>query len=138
VGPATDDVDDPAVLKTINPLVSGVGSRGHSVSCQHLARSGVRLMGHLEDVVGGELITDDRVLGIDEDARRITTRSSMNPSSPERNIRVPTPRRLEAGFPRCGSILVVAPSHPLVRWTLELGSPQATCRGDGGTHGGLR
>lgn len=58
----TDDVDDPAVLKATNPLVSGVGPRGHSVSYQHLARDGVRLMGRLQDVVGGELITDDRVI----------------------------------------------------------------------------
>jgi putative flavoprotein involved in K+ transport len=58
----TDDVEDPAVLKAINPLVSGVGSRGHSVSYQQLARSGARLMGRLEDVVGGELFTDDRVI----------------------------------------------------------------------------
>ena len=58
----TDDIDDPAVLKAINPLVSGVGSRGHSISYQQLARNGARLMGRLEDVVGGELITDDRVI----------------------------------------------------------------------------
>jgi putative flavoprotein involved in K+ transport len=58
----TNDVDDPAVLATTNPLVSGVGRFGHTVSYQQLARDGVRLMGRLEDVVGGEIITDDRVV----------------------------------------------------------------------------
>jgi len=58
----TDDVDDPVILTTANPLVSGVGPLGHSVSYQQLARDGVRLMGRLEDVVGGEIITDDRVV----------------------------------------------------------------------------
>jgi putative flavoprotein involved in K+ transport len=57
----TGDVDDPAVLTTTNPLVSGVGPLGHTVSYQQLARDGVRLMGRLEDVVGDEVITDDRV-----------------------------------------------------------------------------
>jgi putative flavoprotein involved in K+ transport len=56
----TGDVDDPAILTTANPLVSGVGPLGHSVSYQQLARDGVRLMGRLEDVVGGEVIADDR------------------------------------------------------------------------------
>ncbi|MDH3517837.1 MAG: FAD-dependent oxidoreductase [Acidimicrobiia bacterium] len=59
---ATDEVDDPAVLATTNPLVSGVGPLGHTVSHQQLARDGVRLMGRLEDVAGGKLITDDRVI----------------------------------------------------------------------------
>jgi putative flavoprotein involved in K+ transport len=58
----TSDVDDPAVLTTTNPLVSGVGRHGHTVSYQQLARDGVRLMGRLEDIVGGEIITDDRVV----------------------------------------------------------------------------
>jgi len=58
----TNDVDDPEVLKATNPLVSGVGPRGHSVSYQQLARDGARLMGRLQEVVGGVLITDDRVM----------------------------------------------------------------------------
>jgi putative flavoprotein involved in K+ transport len=58
----TDDVDDPTVLTTTNPLVSGVGPLGHSVSYQQLARDGVRLMGRLEDVVGDEMVTDDKVV----------------------------------------------------------------------------
>ena len=58
----TDNVDDPGVLTTTNPLVSGVGRFGHTVSYQQLARDGVRLMGRLEDVVSGEFITDDRVV----------------------------------------------------------------------------
>lgn len=58
----TEDVDDPAVLAATNPLVSGVGPLGHSVSFQQLARDGAVLMGRLDDVVDGRLITDDRVV----------------------------------------------------------------------------
>lgn len=57
-----EDVDDPAVLSATNPLVSGVGMLGHSLSYQHLANSGARLMGRLQDVDNEKLITDDRVL----------------------------------------------------------------------------
>jgi putative flavoprotein involved in K+ transport len=57
-----DEVDDPAVLAATNPLVSGVGMLGHSMSYQQLARSGARLMGRLQDVENGKLVTDDRVL----------------------------------------------------------------------------
>ena len=58
----TADVHDPEVLRATNPVVSGVGSRGHTVSYQQLARDGVRLMGRLSDVADGYLITDDRVV----------------------------------------------------------------------------
>ncbi|HUG31770.1 MAG TPA: NAD(P)-binding domain-containing protein [Acidimicrobiia bacterium] len=58
----TDAVEDPAVLRTANPLVSGVGPLGHTVSYQQLARDGVRLMGRLEDVIGNEVVTDDSVV----------------------------------------------------------------------------
>jgi putative flavoprotein involved in K+ transport len=57
-----DDVDDPAVLAATNPLVSGVGPMGHSVSYQQLSRAGARLLGRLQDISGGKLITDDKVL----------------------------------------------------------------------------
>lgn len=59
---ATDDVDDPTVLTTTNPLVSGVGPLGHTVSYQQLARDGVHLMGRLADVAGDEIVTDDKVV----------------------------------------------------------------------------
>ncbi len=57
-----DDVDDPAVLAATNPLVSGVGPLGHSVSYQQLSRDGARLLGRLQDISDGKLITDDKVL----------------------------------------------------------------------------
>lgn len=57
-----DDVDDPDVLAATNPLVSGVGTIGHSISYQQLARNGVCLLGRLQDVADGKLITDDKVL----------------------------------------------------------------------------
>ena len=58
----TANVDDPDVLKATNPVVSGLGPRGHTVSYQQLARDGVHLMGRLSDFVDGDLITDDRVM----------------------------------------------------------------------------
>ncbi len=52
---------DPAMLSMTNPLVSGVGPLGHSISFQHLAARGVGLMGRLERVEDGVVYTDDRV-----------------------------------------------------------------------------
>ena len=57
-----DAVEDPAVLSATNPLVSGVGPLGHTVSYQQLAQRGARLLGRLQDVRDGVLVTDDRVL----------------------------------------------------------------------------
>jgi putative flavoprotein involved in K+ transport len=57
-----DEVDDPAVLGATNPLVSGVGPLGHSISYQQLARDGAHLLGRLQDTGDGKLITDDKVL----------------------------------------------------------------------------
>jgi putative flavoprotein involved in K+ transport len=57
----TDSVDDPAVLAATNPLVSGIGPLGHTISYQHLARNGTVLLGRLQDVHDGILLTDDRV-----------------------------------------------------------------------------
>jgi putative flavoprotein involved in K+ transport len=59
---ATDEVSDPAILRAANPVVSGIGPLGHTISYQHLAKQGVRLMGRLEDVVDGVLHTDGRVV----------------------------------------------------------------------------
>lgn len=58
----TDGIDDPAVISATNPLVSGVGPLGHTISYQQLARDGARLMGRLSDVVGTKLVTDDRAV----------------------------------------------------------------------------
>ncbi len=59
---AVEDVTDPSVLAATNPVVSGVGPLGHSVSYQQLARAGVRLMGRLTEIDDGTLKTDDRVI----------------------------------------------------------------------------
>lgn len=50
----------PEMLKMTNPLISGVGSLGHSVSYQQLAKSGVGLLGRFESVVDGVLLTDGK------------------------------------------------------------------------------
>jgi len=52
------DLHDPEMEFAAQPQVSGVGSRGRTVSLQGLQRQGVRLMGRLLDVVDGVLTTD--------------------------------------------------------------------------------
>lgn len=56
-----DDIDDPAMLTMTNPLTSGVGALGHTVSYQDLVKRGAHMLGRLEDIRGGVLMTDDRV-----------------------------------------------------------------------------
>jgi putative flavoprotein involved in K+ transport len=89
----TDNVDDPAVLTTTNPLVSGVGALGHSVSYQQLARDGVRLMGRLEDVVGDEIVTDDKVVEYmrNADAKSEELRHKIDLFVEERGLTAPQP-----------------------------------------------
>lgn len=57
----TTDVADPAVLTTPNPLTSGVGAHGHTISYQQLAGDGVRLLGRLQGVDDKQVRTDDLV-----------------------------------------------------------------------------
>jgi len=56
----TSEVDDPEIISATNPLVSGVGPLGHTISYQQLARDGARMMGRLVDVRDTKLITDAR------------------------------------------------------------------------------
>lgn len=90
---ATDDVDDPTVLTTTNPLVSGVGPLGHTVSYQQLARDGVRLMGRLEDVIGDEIITDDKVVEYirNADAKSEELRDKIDIFVAEHGLTTPPP-----------------------------------------------
>lgn len=90
---ATDDVDDPTVLTTTNPLVSGVGPLGHSVSYQQLARDGVQLMGRVEDVIGNEVITDDKVLEYmrNADAKSEELRDKIEAFIEEQGLTAPPP-----------------------------------------------
>lgn len=55
-----DQVDDPAMLRATNPLISGLGRYGHSVSYQWLARQGATILGRFEQVVDGRFQTDGR------------------------------------------------------------------------------
>jgi len=89
----TDDVDDPTVLTTTNPLVSGVGPLGHSVSYQQLARDGVQLMGRLEDVMGHEITTDDGVLEYirNADAKSEELRDKIDRFIEEQGLAAPQP-----------------------------------------------
>ncbi|MGH2491850.1 MAG: flavin-containing monooxygenase [Candidatus Limnocylindria bacterium] len=53
------DLADPALMKAAQPLISGVGPRGHTVSLQWLARRGVILLGHLQAADGTRLTFAD-------------------------------------------------------------------------------
>lgn len=89
----TDDVEDPTVLTATNPLVSGVGPLGHSVSYQQLARDGVRLMGRLEEVIGDEIVTDDRVVEYirDADAKSQELRDEIDKFIEQHGLTAPQP-----------------------------------------------
>ena len=50
-----EDLADPAKMRAAQPLISGVGPRGHTVSLQWLARRGVTLLGHFESADGSRL-----------------------------------------------------------------------------------
>ena len=54
-----DELEDPSILKMKQPQISGVGRFGRSVSLQHLASQGVKIVGRLVDVEGGVLQFDD-------------------------------------------------------------------------------
>jgi putative flavoprotein involved in K+ transport len=69
------DLADPALMRAAQPLISGVGPRGHTVSLQSLARRGVVLLGHLEGAEGTRLhFADDLAAHVrqgDEGSARI-------------------------------------------------------------------
>lgn len=50
-----EDLADPALLRAAQPLISGVGPRGHTVSLQWLGARGVTLLGRLESADGTRL-----------------------------------------------------------------------------------
>lgn len=50
-----EELADRATIRAAQPLISGVGSRGHTLSLQGLARRGVTLLGHLESADGTRL-----------------------------------------------------------------------------------
>ncbi len=53
-----EELEDPAMRFAIQPQVSGVGPRGHTLSYQQLERDGVTLLGHLTDAADGALVLE--------------------------------------------------------------------------------
>ncbi|TMF56392.1 MAG: hypothetical protein E6I19_05885 [Chloroflexi bacterium] len=47
-----EDLPDRAIMRAVQPLISGVGPRGHTLSLQALARRGATLLGHFESADG--------------------------------------------------------------------------------------
>lgn len=56
-----DQLRDPAEMRSRQPLTSGVGRRGHTVSLQSLATKGATLVGRISSVDGDTLVLDDTV-----------------------------------------------------------------------------
>jgi len=54
-----ESLPDPSLRLAPQPLTSGVGRYGHTVSLQWLESLGVRLVGHLREVAGARLSFDD-------------------------------------------------------------------------------
>jgi putative flavoprotein involved in K+ transport len=54
-----EDLRDPQMQFAAQPQVSGVGRRGKTVSLQSLQAQGVHLMGRLESVIDGVVVTND-------------------------------------------------------------------------------
>jgi len=69
------DLPDPAMMRAAQPMISGVGKRGHSVSLQSLAASGATLLGRLAGASGTRLHfapdLTEHVRSADEWSRRI-------------------------------------------------------------------
>ena len=56
-----DQLPDPAMLRIRQPLISGVGRLGHTVSLQSLAARGATLVGRIRAVEADALLLDDTV-----------------------------------------------------------------------------
>lgn len=56
-----EQLEDPAIARAAQPIISGVGRYGHTLSLQQLARDGVTLLGRLEDIDGDRLLLDDKL-----------------------------------------------------------------------------
>lgn len=54
-----ESVPDPRMLTARNPVISGLGHHGHTVSLQALAAAGAVLLGRPREVVGGRILLED-------------------------------------------------------------------------------
>ena len=54
-----DSLEDKSISRMAQPLVSGLGRLGHTVSLQHLARQGIVILGRLRDVQENTLVFGD-------------------------------------------------------------------------------
>jgi putative flavoprotein involved in K+ transport len=52
-------LEDKSITRAAQPLISGVGTYGHTISLQQLAHEGVVILGHLLDIEGDTLLLDD-------------------------------------------------------------------------------
>ena len=56
-----ESIADPAILRAAQPIISGVGRYGHTLSLQWLAGKGATLLGRITSVEGSVLFLDDSV-----------------------------------------------------------------------------
>jgi putative flavoprotein involved in K+ transport len=59
-----ESITDPAVFRTRQPLISGVGPLGHSLSLQWLAGRGARLVGRIRGAEGATVLLDDTLADV--------------------------------------------------------------------------
>ncbi len=102
----TEGVPDPTMISATNPLVSGVGPLGHTISYQQLAQQGVHLMGRLLDVDQGVLISDDRALEYvrNSDSASSEIRSNIDKFIEESGVEAPDPEPDPADEPLSGEL----------------------------------
>lgn len=56
-----ESLPDPRMLKARNPVITGIGGRGHTVSLQWLQERGAILLGRPREIVGDRMLLDDTV-----------------------------------------------------------------------------
>jgi putative flavoprotein involved in K+ transport len=56
------DVKDPEMLRMKEPLLSGIGEHGHTLSLQYLSGKGAILLGRMKDIKNDEVFFGDNVL----------------------------------------------------------------------------
>ena len=96
-----NEVDDPAMLRAANPLTSGVGLRGHTVSYQALAAAGVTLLGRFEQAEGEIVHTDGRAgeyVAFSDEAST-AFRAAVDALVDERGLDAPLPEQDPADVP---------------------------------------
>ena len=107
------DLEDPKMQFAAQPQVSGVGPMGHTVSLQHLARSGAILVGRLAGLDGATLRFEDNVGACVQfaDERSAFFKRMIDRHIERNGLTAPPPEPDPADRPDDGSAAGSAPSN---------------------------